>query len=462
MLKIFSHHISHQSLVNLLIDALILAVGLLIGFSLQIDGAPALDWRMAVPSALVFAVAMMVLNSAFGLYKPFADASLKTVVGRLALPVVVSMPVAYGVYSVLPWGHFAPDAGGLTAVLLLGFVMINRGIANRGQRSALMARRVLVLGAGEDAALVERVLSGPEARALSIVGFIPTAQDGERCVSPSRIVEYSGRLVELVRREQVDEVIVAVRERRGGILPMRELLDCKMLGIKVLDLSSFYERVQGQVRIESLKASWLIYGEGFRQGIARTVVKRLFDLAASIILLVLALPIMIVAAIAILIEDGAPIFYSQERVGQGGRSFRVIKFRSMRRDAEKDGKPKWAQSNDDRVTRVGRFMRKTRIDELPQLFNVLKGEMSMVGPRPERPYFVDQLTSEIPFYAVRHCVKPGLTGWAQVRYQYGASVDDALQKLQFDLYYVKNHTLFLDSLVLCETVRVVLTGQGAH
>ena len=462
MLKIFSHHISSHSLVNLLIDALVLAVGMLIGFTLQSGAGTVLDWRMAVPSALAFAVTMMVLNSAFGLYKPFADASLRSVVGRLALPVLVSMPVAYGVYHVLPWGHFAPEAGEITAVLLLGFVMLNRGIVNRGQRSALMARRVLVLGAGEDAALVEKVLTAPESRALSVVGFIPTAQDGVRAVSPSRVLEFSGRLADLVRREQVDEVIVAVRERRGGVLPLRELLDCKMLGAKVLDLSSFYERVQGQVRIESLKASWLIYGEGFRQGLVRSIVKRVFDLVASIVLLVLALPVMIIAAIAILIEDGAPLFYFQERVGQGGRSFRVIKFRSMRRDAEKDGKPKWAQSNDDRVTRVGRFLRKTRIDELPQLINVLKGEMSMVGPRPERPYFVDKLTEEIPFYAVRHCVKPGVTGWAQVRYQYGASVDDALQKLQYDLYYVKNHTLFLDSLVLCETVRVVLTGQGAH
>ncbi|MCB1905843.1 MAG: TIGR03013 family PEP-CTERM/XrtA system glycosyltransferase [Rhodocyclaceae bacterium] len=462
MLKIFSHHISSHSLVNLLIDALVLAVGMLIGFALQSGTGSALDWRMAIPSALAFAVAMMVLNSAFGLYKPFADASLKSVAGRLTLPVIVSMPVAYGVYNVLPWGHFAPEAGEITAVLLLGFVMLNRGIVNRGQRSALMARRVLVLGTGEDAALVEKVLTSPESRALSVVGFIPTPQDGERAVSPSRVLEFSGRLAELVRREQVDEVIVAVRERRGGVLPLRELLDCKMLGAKVLDLSTFYERVQGQVRIESLKASWLIYGEGFRQGIVRSFVKRVFDLVASTVLLILALPVMIIAAIAILIEDGAPLFYFQERVGQNGRSFRVIKFRSMRRDAEKDGAPRWAQSNDDRVTRVGRILRRARIDELPQLVNVLKGEMSMVGPRPERPFFVDKLTEEIPFYAVRHCVKPGVTGWAQVRYQYGASVDDALHKLQYDLYYVKNHTLFLDSLVLCETVRVVLTGQGAH
>jgi sugar transferase (PEP-CTERM system associated) len=235
-----------------------------------------------------------------------------------------------------------------------------------------------------------------------------------------------------------------------------------MSGVRVFDLSTFFERVRGQVRIDSLKASWLIYGDGFRQNWGRSFVKRCSDLLVASVLLVLAAPVMLVTALLILLEDGAPIFYRQERVGQSGKTFKVIKFRSMRRDAERDGKPRWASNADDRVTRVGRFIRRARIDELPQLINVILGEMSLVGPRPERPYFVDQLTREIPFYAVRHCVKPGVTGWAQVRYQYGASVDDAVQKLQYDLYYVKNHNLVLDTLVLFETVRVVLTGEGAH
>ena len=194
----------------------------------------------------------------------------------------------------------------------------------------------------------------------------------------------------------------------------------------------------------------------------RTTVKRLFDIVFAALLLILALPIMLVTAILIALEGGFPIFYRQERVGINGRLFNVIKFRSMGTDAEQDGKPRWATGNDCRVTRVGRFIRKTRIDELPQLINVLKGDMSMVGPRPERPYFVDQLTREIPFYAVRHSVKPGVTGWAQVRYHYGASVEDSAEKLQHDLYYVKNHTLFLDLVVLFETVGVVLTGKGAQ
>jgi sugar transferase (PEP-CTERM system associated) len=297
---------------------------------------------------------------------------------------------------------------------------------------------------------------------LDIVGFYLPADDEAVEVDQRRVLCPTGGLLEMVRQERVNEIIVAVRERRGGVLPIRELLDCKLRGVGVIDISSFFERVLGQVRIDSLKASWLIFGDGFRQGWGRTVVKRCSDLVLASVLVIVALPVMLATALCILIEDGAPIFYLQERVGLGGRVFRVIKFRSMRRDAEGDGTPRWALSHDDRTTRVGAIIRKLRIDELPQLFNVLKGDMSLVGPRPERPYFVDQLSREIPFYAVRHSVKPGVTGWAQVRYHYGSSVDDAIQKLQYDLYYVKNHSLVLDTLVLFETVRVVLTGEGAH
>jgi sugar transferase (PEP-CTERM system associated) len=260
----------------------------------------------------------------------------------------------------------------------------------------------------------------------------------------------------------VDRIVVAVGDRRGGVLPLNQLLDCKLAGIKVLDFSSYFEQVFGQVRVDSLRASWLIFGEGFRQGTVRTSVKRAFDIVASLVLLLLAAPVMLITALLIAFESGVPILYRQERVGQGGRIFQVIKFSSMRNDAERDGKPRWATSNDNRVTRVGRTIRKLRIDELPQLFNVLKGDMSLVGPRPERPYFVEQLSEQVPFYGARHSIKPGVTGWAQVRYAYGASVEDSVQKLQYDLYYVKNHSLFLDLLIFVETIEVVLTGRGAQ
>jgi sugar transferase (PEP-CTERM system associated) len=297
---------------------------------------------------------------------------------------------------------------------------------------------------------------------LQILGFFAVNSSEDVKVDSGRLLGVGQPLAETARRHNIDEVVVAVKERRGGVLPLRELLDCKLAGVKVLDLSSYYERSLGQLRIDSLHASWMIFGEGFRQGRLGTFVKRAFDIASASVMLALAAPVMLFTTLAIIFETGFPVLYRQERVGQGGRVFNVIKFRSMRVDAERDGRPRWATANDDRVTRVGRVIRKLRIDELPQLFNVLNGDMSMVGPRPERPFFVDQLSRQIRFYAARHSVKPGITGWAQVRYQYGASVDDAVQKLQYDLYYVKNHTLFLDIVVLFETVGVVLSGENAH
>ena len=266
----------------------------------------------------------------------------------------------------------------------------------------------------------------------------------------------------MARELRAEEIIVALTERRAGSMPLRELLDCKLRGIKVYDINTHFEKSLGQIRIDYLNASWMIFGDGFNQGVVRTTVKRLFDVVCSSLLIVLALPLMAATALAIRLESPGPVLYRQERVGRHGRPFQVVKFRSMRTDAEKDGRPRWASTDDDRITRVGRIIRRARIDELPQLFNVLSGEMSLVGPRPERPYFVEQLTREIPYFAVRQSVKPGVTGWAQVRYHYGSTVEDSQSKLQYDLYYVKNHSLFLDLLVLLETVNVVLTGKGAR
>lgn len=461
MLKIFGHFFPSHTLQQIVFDALLLFVAALLAVAMQAQAAPG-QWQLIVPSALMFAVAMIFLNSAMGLYRTGSELPPRDAVARVLTAVIVSVPSAVLIFPVLPWSGVATEATRFSLILLLGLVLSMRGLVNRRQASALFAPRVLIIGTGGDAAAVSEALSKPVATGMEIVGFLSPGDEGPVQVDRKRILTPARSLLETVRQLDVDEVIVAVRERRGGVLPLRELLDCKMRGIRVLDLSSFFERVQGQVRVDSLKASWLIYGDGFRQGFSRSFVKRSFDLIAATALLVLAWPMMLVTALLILLEDGGPVFYRQERVGQGGRTFKVTKFRSMRVDAEGDGKPRWASSNDDRVTRVGRVIRKLRIDELPQLFNVLVGEMSLVGPRPERPYFVDQLIREIPFYAVRHCVKPGVTGWAQVRYRYGSSVDDAVQKLQYDLFYVKNHTLVLDILVLFETVRVVLTGEGAH
>jgi sugar transferase (PEP-CTERM system associated) len=349
-------------------------------------------------------------------------------------------------------------------VMAVGVIAV-RSVGYLARRSAVGARRVLIVGTGADALSVATDLAADSSARHLLVGFYSTSADASAAslaAIPVPIFPMHMSIEEVVRKHRVDEVIVAVREQRGGGVPMDQLLACRIRGIPVLDLAGFFERAKGEVPTDSLKASWLVYGHGFVQDGVRTAVKRAFDIVMSSLLLLLASPIMLLTAIAIKLDSRGPLIYRQERVGLGGRPFMCLKFRSMRVDAEKDGVARWATKNDSRVTRVGAFIRKCRIDELPQLISVLRGEMSLVGPRPERPSFVQQLQAEIPFYDIRHSVKPGVTGWAQVRYSYGASVEDARRKHQFDLYYVKNHSLFLDLLVLVETVSVVLFREGAQ
>jgi sugar transferase (PEP-CTERM system associated) len=413
-----------------------------------------------VPYALLFAVVTTALNKMIGIYKTEALRSVTQISVLVMLSVLVTVPVAYAVFNELPKQAFANDELlQVAAVLAISVVILIRVLAGRPGSGLLRPCRVLVIGTGGEAEAVEQSLRG---RDFEMVGFYPLRGTDTVIVPSRKVLTGDMSLAATSRKLMVDEIIVAVADRRAGGIPLNELLECKLAGIRVFDLSSYFERTLGQVRLESLRASWLIFGDGFRQDDMRTLVKRVFDIIVASALLVATLPIMLITGLFIALESGGPIFYRQDRVGFAGRVFRVTKFRSMRLDAECDGTPRWATSNDDRVTRVGQTIRKYRIDELPQLFNVLKGDMSLIGPRPERPFFVDKLAREIPFYSARHSIKPGLTGWAQVRYHYGASPDDAANKLQFDLYYVKNHTLFLDVIVLFETIMVVATGKGAR
>ena len=332
---------------------------------------------------------------------------------------------------------------------------------SRLKEAAGLVPRVLIYGTGEKALRTRQALL-ESGSSVEIVGFYASPQETLGRLAGVAVFGGAISLVETVRALDADEIVIAVADRRGGVLPLRELLDCKLGGVRVYDTASYFEHRLGQIPIDSVNASWLIFGRGFRQDLIRNCVKRSFDVVSSLALLCLSLPIMALTALFIACEGGGPVFYRQQRVGRNNRPFHVLKFRSMRTDAESDGRPKWAAANDPRITRIGRLIRRLRIDELPQLVSVLRGEMSLVGPRPERPYFVEQLTGQVPFYAVRHSVKPGLTGWAQVRYHYGACKEDCVRKLQYDLYYIKNHSLLLDLKILFATVGVVLSGKGAQ
>jgi sugar transferase (PEP-CTERM system associated) len=331
---------------------------------------------------------------------------------------------------------------------------------NQVTGSLKLEERVLFVGTGETARKVARQILDQHDFAYRIIGFIDDdpARVGERIVNPA-IVGTPADIEQLIARHQVDRIIVGLSDRRGK-LPVQQLLRAKMAGIRVEDATTTYERVTGKILIDDLRPSWLIFSDGFRVSRVMRLMKRTIDLTLSLIMLILALPAMLVTALAILLEDGRPVLYRQERVGENGRTFTLSKFRSMRKDAE-TGTPIWARNDDDRVTFVGRIIRKTRLDELPQLWNVIRGDMSFVGPRPERPYFVEELSKDIPFYQQRHAVKPGITGWAQVKYRYGSSREDATEKLRYDLYYIKHLSIFFDLTIVFDTVKVVLFRKGA-
>lgn len=422
---------------------------------------PASVSSLVITTSLLLPAGILVINASLGFYQRVQSRTLGQTGGRAVLSLCLSLPLAYGIFRFSPLQLQDGKIFLMTLVAGVALMLVNRVYVTHATPKAMMRQRVLIFGTGTRAKLVGRTLKKSDPN-VDLVGYYASPNEAVTEVSAWGLLSPDKSLTDIVMDEQVDEIVVALSERRGGSMPLRELLDCKLQGVRVVDIATHFEKTLGQIRLDSVSAGWLIFGEGFEQGFLRAMVKRLFDIVCATLLILLTFPIMLVTAVLIVLESGAPILYLQERVGLNGRLFNVIKFRSMRTDAEKDGKPRWATAADDRVTRVGRIIRKLRIDELPQLFSVLSGDMSLVGPRPERPYFVDKLTQEIPYFAVRQSVKPGVTGWAQVRYQYGASVEDSAEKLQYDLYYVKNHSLFLDLVVLFETVSVVLLGKGAQ
>jgi sugar transferase (PEP-CTERM system associated) len=415
------------------------------------------------PKILAFVASCGVALTAMGLYSARQRARTLGIVLR----VLVAHALALSLFAVLSFFVIVlqPRPGQALAWAAVSFVFVvcARIVAGAMVDEDAFKRRVLVYGTGQRALNLMQLRRRADQRGFLVVGYMPA--NGEQVLVEAKKVlgVGAGQLRQLARELEVDEIVIAMDDRRREF-PVRELLDCRLNGVEVIDIVNFLERETGRVHLDVLNPSWIIFAEGFRRDGMRQATKRAFDLLASFFLVLLVWPFMLLTMIAIKLEDGlrAPIFYRQRRVGLDGHEFDVLKFRSMGVDAERDGRPRWASGTDDRVTRVGRFIRKVRIDELPQIFNVLRGDMSFVGPRPERPPFVAQLAESIPYYYERHCSKPGITGWAQVCYPYGSSERDALEKLQYDLYYVKNHTLLFDLMILLQTVEVVLLGKGGR
>ena len=465
MIRLFTHYVPGRLVVLATLETLVLLMAAYVGISLDLarSGAAISGAAEALPSqAGAFALGMMIVMSSMGLYQPDLGNNTRSIRARLVIAFLLGFAitglVSYLVPSLYPR---SVELGATIMIVALAGTVLVRAAFERWTNLGVFKPRVLVLGTGSRVMkLAEHAQRNPNHQ---VVGYI-SLQPSRHYIPLAQVLPLApgDSLLSVVEKYAIDQLVVAVRDRRAGGFPVQQLLECRTKGVKVIELSTFIEREYRQVLLESLNPSWMVLEDGFRQGLFGNAVKRLFDLTVSGLLLLLTLPVMFVAALCIYLESGGPVLFRQERVGQGGRIFTLYKFRSMRNDAESDGTPHWARANDDRTTKVGRFIRKYRIDELPQIFNVFQGEMSFVGPRPERPFFVDQLVTQIPFYTLRHSAKPGITGWAQVRYPYGASIDDAIEKLQYDLYYVKNHGLFLDFMILLSTVEVVLWGKGAR
>jgi sugar transferase (PEP-CTERM system associated) len=422
----------------------------------------------SVGLSVAFAISVFVMMFSLGLYSRVIFVRRREMLMRIFLcfcfiaplfiaAVTVASPY-FPEYAALSHENFLPGMSfslfAIAGTRFLILPMINVGA---------LKRRVLVVGVGDFARRIEQLVAASANRGFLVVDYLRLANEAPRIASTyidhRRML--GGRSIAQIADEKfVDEIVVAVRDRRG--LPIEELLDCKLSGIGVSEFLTFWERETGKIDLEALHPSWLFFSDGFRINWYPNLVKRLFDIVVSLIAVAVTLPIMALIAAAIRLAGPGPIFYAQERVGLNGRRFRLMKFRSMSVNAETDGVPVWAAANDQRITRIGALIRKTRIDEIPQIFNVLKGDMSFIGPRPERPFFVETLMKEIPYYNERHRVKPGISGWAQINYPYGASVEDAREKLTYDLYYVKNRSLFLDLVILLPTARVVLWPEGVR
>ena len=443
----------------LVYGAMITAVYVRVGFVDAPDELVTRNGYMKAAVACLFCLATFYL---FDLYDFLVMHDRRELVLRLIQALGLAwIALAFSFYTI-PILKFGRGISLIALPLALGLMVLWRVSIHWFLGHPDFGERILIVGSGNLAVEVAReVLDRPDA-GYRIVGFVGTDADllGKSLINP-RVIGLTEQLDEIVKRENIDRIVVAMGERRGQ-LPTNKLLQLSLAGqVNIEEGASFYERVTGRVSLNMLRPSWLIFTGRRRRAKISELSRSLVHWLVALLGAILSLPLVLLTAVLIKLESRGPVFYKQERVGKNGRAFVLMKFRSMRVDAEQDG-PVWASKGDARTTRVGRIIRKIRIDEIPQFWNILKGEMSFVGPRPERPHFVSQLAEEIPFYEQRHLIAPGLTGWAQIKYPYGASIEDARQKLQYDLFYIKNQGLILDAIIMFETIKIILFGRGAQ
>ncbi|WP_228445541.1 TIGR03013 family XrtA/PEP-CTERM system glycosyltransferase [Thalassotalea sp. HSM 43] len=442
----------------------VMDVVLLGGALLIADGLPETQ-LLAISNWWVIVVFIICMQTCFlglGLYKSKLREKLPGIFRRLGLAFAIGfvlMTMARSLFSITALSGENLFSACLLAALL---TFILRYLLVKFNVLGFTKRNVLILGSGQRALIVQkRMRREVDRESFKLIGFVYMEGDINSDIDTQNIIHLNGSLYDYVINNNVDEIVVATDERRA-LLPVRELFACKLHGVVVSEILDFIERETGQIAVNLIYPSWVIYSAGFQSSNdLRNGFDRLFNVALSVILFLATWPFMLLTYFAIKIEDGwsAPCFYWQKRVGLHGNVFAIVKFRSMRIDAEENG-AQWADSEDERVTKVGRFIRKYRIDELPQVYNVIAGDMGFVGPRPERPEFVDELKQHIPYYNERHNVKSGLTGWAQLKYPYGATVADAEEKLKYDLYYIKHRSFLLDLYILIQTAEIVLFGKG--
>ena len=457
MLRIFRHYCSAPALFLCACETTAVALALYAAASVLLP-ADVASGRL-IAAAIVPAVVNAVLMFGMGLYDPPHVANFRRALPRLIACLCIGAPFLGRTLSIDSPGEVRPVFYLVWTMLVIACIVLARMVATPIARTGFSPRRVVVVGAGRLAAEIEQLMARAHSR-TEVVGYVALPSEAPE-VPEARLKSGAESLLDVARASGAKEIVVAAEDRRG--MPLQPLLDARMEGVAVTSFLSFWERETRRVNLRVLDPSWLIYSDGFHIGTAtNAVLKRALDIVASLLLLVLTLPTLLLAALAVKLDGPGPVLYRQERVGRGGQIFHIAKFRTMRVDAEQGSGPQWASVDDPRVTRVGRFLRRMRIDELPQILNVLKGEMSFVGPRPERPHFVRHLAAEIPFYAERHRVRPGITGWAQINYPYGASLEDAREKLSYDLYYIKNFSFLFDLLIILSTAKAVFLDGGGR